>query len=82
MKVTVHRTAFHESKSILDIKVTLHLAPEVYVFADHITFDKGSFSDYNATLGLHLTLEGTIDTDVIRRDDLTLDNCAGRYSAD
>ena len=77
MEAAAYHTAFLESEGILHEDITLHLAPKIHIVTYDVTLDNSSLTDYDAALGLHLSFESTVYTDVVRRNDFTLDYCSG-----
>ena len=81
MEVSVHCTSVLESEGVLYIYITIYLSLDIGVVADDVTLDCSALAYYNLTLDHQFAFEHAVDTDVIRGDDLTLDDCTSRYSA-
>lgn len=77
VEVAVYHAALLEREGVLHEDISLDTAPEVNIIAHDVTLDHSSLTDDDATLGLYLSFESTVDTDVVRRNDLTLDDCSG-----
>jgi hypothetical protein len=77
MEVSVHDTTVFETKSILYIYITVEFTADIAVVTDDITLYYGCAAYNNLSLYLEGSLEHTVDTDVIRRDDLTFDDRTG-----
>ena len=81
MKISIDLAAFLESQSILDEDIALNLAPKVDILAKNIALDDCSLTDDNTSFTLDLAFKSTVNTDIIWRNDLTLDNRSCRNSA-
>ena len=74
--------AFLQIEGILYEYIALNLSPKVDVVTYDITLDVRTFAYNDTALALDLALEGSVDTDIAWREDLTLDDCTSGNPAD
>ena len=82
VEVSVNHAAFLERKRILHENIALDFSPKVDISTDYVALDIGLLTDDHTTLGLYLAFKGSVNADVIRRYDFTLDDGSCRDSAD
>ena len=81
MKIAVHFTVGFERQGILHIEVALHRSAEFDILANDIAVDHSLATRGNASLGIDLTVEGSVDADVTGAGNLALEDGAGRNLA-